>query len=261
MKDIQNQHDSRRINIRKVGVKGVSYPVIVLDKAHRAQKTVALVNMYVNLPHHFKGTHMSRFVEILNRFHDRFTLAAFQRILEEMKDRLNAEAAHLEMGFPYFFTANKKDQGVLARYNCRLYGSLATSLDLIVEVDVPIATRSSADDAPDNAPGLWGQATVSVRMHRFLWIEDLIALIEEALVSAHSQPPTVKNGCAAIEAALQASQAFSWYTVFVKNQASGYASFAACEWPDDGPASAHGLQASSFAGPLAAHNLSLVLPQ
>jgi len=88
MKDIQSLRDHRRINIRKVGVKTISYPITVLDREKRIQQTVATVNMYVNLPHRFKGTHMSRFVEILNQFHGRCNLRDFHRILQEMKERL-----------------------------------------------------------------------------------------------------------------------------------------------------------------------------
>ncbi|MEA2083844.1 MAG: GTP cyclohydrolase, FolE2/MptA family [Thermodesulfobacteriota bacterium] len=102
MKDIQNQPDDRRINIKKVGIKGISYPISVLDKKKKIQKTVATVNMYVNLPHLFKGTHMSRFIEILNRFHGDINLRSFRLILEEMKTKLKAEAAHIEIEFPYF---------------------------------------------------------------------------------------------------------------------------------------------------------------
>ena len=81
MKDIQSQEDHRRINIKKVGVKTISYPITVLDKAHSRQDTVASVNMYVNLPHHFKRTHMSRFVEILNRYHGAIDIAKYHNIL------------------------------------------------------------------------------------------------------------------------------------------------------------------------------------
>lgn len=253
MKDIQNQHDSRRINIRKVGVKGVSYPVIVLDKAHRAQKTVATVNMYVNLPHQFKGTHMSRFVEILNGFHDRFTLSAYQRIMEEMKERLDAEAAHLEMSFPYFFTPNHNKEVRLARYACRLYGSLADELDLIVAVDVPVPVLSCA--GAKSAPTMWGLATVAVRMQRLLWIEDLIALVEEALADAVNQALTVENICTVIGAVLEKNDVVNWYKVLVKNTANGYAGFATREWPHERPP--YGLlpDSSAFSGLVAAHNL------
>ncbi|MCK5232803.1 MAG: GTP cyclohydrolase I FolE2, partial [Desulfobulbaceae bacterium] len=102
MKDIQNQPDDRRINIKKVGVKSISYPISVLDKENKIQRTVATVNMYVNLPHLFKGTHMSRFIEILNRFHGDINLRSFRFILEEMKTKLKAESAHIEIEFPYF---------------------------------------------------------------------------------------------------------------------------------------------------------------
>lgn len=231
MKDIQSQYDGRRVNIRKVGVKGLSYPVIVLDKAHRTQKTVATVSMYVNLPHRFKGTHMSRFVEILNRFHERFTLAAYQRILEEMKERLDAEAAHLEMAFPYFFTPDRARGIGLARYSCSLYGSLAESLDLMVEVAVPVPAPSPARGK--EAPILWGQATVAVRMRRFLWLEDLITLVEDALVRHKGQAATVEGDSAAITQTLEAADAFSWYKVLVKSQANGYASLAVREWPGE----------------------------
>ena len=84
MKDIQNQSDDRRIDIKKVGVKTITYPVTVLDKAQASQKTVATINMYVNLPHQFKGTHMSRFIEILNHYHGKIDIRQFHLILEEM---------------------------------------------------------------------------------------------------------------------------------------------------------------------------------
>ena len=104
MKDIQNQEDRHRINIKKVGVKTISYPITVLDKAHSRQDTIASVNMYVNLPHHFKGTHMSRFVEILNRYHGAIDIGKFHNILAEMKGKLESEAAHIEMSFAYFMS-------------------------------------------------------------------------------------------------------------------------------------------------------------
>jgi GTP cyclohydrolase I len=95
MQDVQNQRDHRNISIDKVGVKEIRYPITVLDKATRTQQTVAMINMYVNLPKDFKGTHMSRLVEILNE-HDRtISIKNFSDILSTMKERLNAESAHI----------------------------------------------------------------------------------------------------------------------------------------------------------------------
>jgi GTP cyclohydrolase I len=88
MLDVQNQRDHRNINIRKVGVKGIKYPITVLDRANGTQPVNATINMYVNLPHRFKGTHMSRFVEILNEFRGRINIQTFQRILEPHGNRL-----------------------------------------------------------------------------------------------------------------------------------------------------------------------------
>lgn len=229
MKDIQSSPDSRRINIRKVGVKTIHYPIIVLDKEKKTQQTVARVNMYVNLPHRFKGTHMSRFVEILNQFHGAFNLKTFHLILEEMKQRLDAEAAHLEIDFPYFRSTGQTQRSPgMDRYDCRLHGSLARALDLVVEVDVPVGWPQP----PASFSGLWGIVTVAVRMKSFLWIEDLIALVEEAVVARPVQAETVEAVCSRVSDGLQASQAFQWYKVVVKNIASGYSAFAATEWPE-----------------------------
>lgn len=234
MKDIQSLHDSRRINIRKVGVKTLSYPVIVLDKEYKTQQTVAKVNMYVNLPHRFKGTHMSRFVEILNRFHGKFNIRTLQEILEEMKSRLAAEAAHLEMEFPYFFTAKQPTSPPgMKRYDCRLYGSLSHHLDIVIEVDVPVPlTYQSSRQATGASGGLWGMVTIAVRMKRFLWIEDLIVLVEEAAVIHPTLPEGVEPMCRRISSILQQHGNFNWYKVVVKNITTGYSAFASIEWPE-----------------------------
>ncbi len=125
MNDIQNQKDHRKIEINKVGVKNIRYPITVLDKAKGVQHTVASVNMYVDLPHQFKGTHMSRFVEILNKFKGEISIKSFSNILLEMKRKLKAKSAHLEVEFPYFI---EKEAPVtrsksLMEYVCRFCGS------------------------------------------------------------------------------------------------------------------------------------------
>lgn len=232
MKDIQSSADFRRIDIRKVGVKTLTYPIMVLDKANRTQSTVAHINMYVNLPHQFKGTHMSRFVEILNQFHGAFNLKTFRLILEEMKRRLDAEAAHLQMDFPYFLTANDAcPPQAMQRYDCRLHGSLADGFDLLVEVEVPVALGGAGPRPIGSLAGQWGMATVAVRMTSFLWIEDLIALVQQGMIVPPTRNLTVETLCLRIGEVLQASQAFQWYKVVVKNSASGYSAFAVSQWP------------------------------
>lgn len=186
MIDIQNQYDYRNINIDKVGVKDIRYPITVLDKNYGHQHTVATINMYVNLPREFKGTHMSRFIEILNEFHGKLDFRELRSILEAMQERLQAESAHLEIAFPYFL---KKHSPVTAtaglmEYGCRISGSINTSrgYDLVVEVNVPITTvcpcsKEISDQGAHNQRGL---VRLAVRFKRFMWIEDLIATVERS---------------------------------------------------------------------------------
>src|SRR2546426_12475773 len=100
--DVQSAPDSRKLAIDKVGIKAIRHPVRIQERSGQAQHTIATFNMYVGLPHHFKGTHMSRFVEILNAHEREISPETFQVILEEMVERLEAESGHIEMSFPYF---------------------------------------------------------------------------------------------------------------------------------------------------------------
>ncbi len=234
MKDIQNLRDDRCINIRKVGVKTISYPVTVLDREKKVQQTVATVNMYVNLPHHFKGTHMSRFVEILNRFHGELNLKKFHQILVEMKQRLDAEAAHLEVEFPYFLEHNPADGSIgTERYECRMHGSLHEADDLVMEIDVPInlpAVSSDCEGMPKSM-GLWGYARVAVRFQEFIWLEDLISLVQQPIAGNSGFSDSVESLCRQLGEALSDTQAIGWFRVEVENLASGYSTFASVEGP------------------------------
>lgn len=236
MKDIQNQEDTRRINIKKVGVKTISYPVTVLDKAHSKQHTIATVNMYVNLPHHFKGTHMSRFVEILNRFHGAIDISNFHYILEEMKGKLEAEAAHIEMSFAYFLTGKEDPETLKSRrYECCMHGSLEEDDELEFRVVVPISlplAEKSGQGLPRSL-GHWGRAVVAVKFKNFLWIEDLITLVKEAIAIEQYAPPgqgreslTVESLIRRIAKGLNKEPAIRWFSVKVENLAEGYSTFA-----------------------------------
>ena len=102
MKDTQNQRDYRNIPIDQVGIKNLRYPITVRDRRDGSQNTVATINMYVDLPHEYKGTHMSRFVEMLHLLQPEVSLQKFSEILANMKKHLNAASAHIEVTFPYF---------------------------------------------------------------------------------------------------------------------------------------------------------------
>jgi GTP cyclohydrolase I len=184
MEDIQNHRDNRNVDIDQVGVKGIRYPITVLDKDMGEQQTVAEINMYVNLPRYYKGTHMSRFVEILNEHSRRISLQNFSEILEEMKDRLNAESAHMEMSFPYFISKSAPVTGVsgLMEYKCAFKGSLNSGSDLVMMIHVPISTLCpcSKEISEFGAHNQRGEVRLQVRFKKFVWIEDLIKLVEES---------------------------------------------------------------------------------
>ena len=117
--DIQGEADTRRIPIDKVGIKGIRHPVRVSDRAGGEQHTIATFNMYVGLPDDFKGTHMSRFVEILHAHEREITVKSFKEMLEEMVQRLEAATGHIEMRFPYFVTKKAPVSGALRRRRVR----------------------------------------------------------------------------------------------------------------------------------------------
>ena len=187
MKDIQNHKDNRNIDIDQVGVKGIRYPITVLDKNMGEQQTVAKINMYVNLPRHYKGTHMSRFVEILNEHSRRISLQNFSEILEEMKKRLNAKSAHMEITFPYFINKMApvtRSEGLM-EYKCTFKGSLNKRPDLVIIIHVPISTLCpcSKEISDFGAHNQRGEVKLQVRFKKFIWIEDLINLVERSASS------------------------------------------------------------------------------
>jgi len=239
MKDIQSQLDSRRINIKKVGVKTVSYPITVRDKAQKQQQTVATANMYVNLPHKFKGTHMSRFVEILNEFHGEIDIKSFHIILEKMKVRLEAEASHLEIEFPYFLTKVRNGGSRhLGHYQCSMHGSLENEDELTLSVEVPISLPI-AEKITQRLPGSmgrWGKVDVKLRFRQFFWIEDIILLIEKSVEEELDDLSIKDRKVLSVEAltrrvgaTLEKIEALRWYSVTVHNFGDECSTFATLE--------------------------------
>ena len=127
MIDIQNEQDTRNVPLQKVGVKGVKYPVTVLDKNNKTQATTASVDLFVNLPQHFKGTHMSRFIEIFHKYRENLTMKHFLEMLDEIRKRLDAQQAYGEMRFPIFIEkkAPVSGQAGIMSYNCEYEGKVS----------------------------------------------------------------------------------------------------------------------------------------
>jgi len=186
MKDMQNQRDHRNLPIDKVGIKNIKYPITVLDKRNTLQHTVASINMYVDLPHEYKGTHMSRFVEMLHLFRPEVSLKKISELLDQMKQHLNAASAHVEVTFPYFIEKNApvSHSPGLMDYTCRFLGSNnhANELDLVSEVAVPISSvcPCSKEISDGGAHNQRGEVKLQTRFKKFIWIEDMIDIVEES---------------------------------------------------------------------------------
>jgi GTP cyclohydrolase I len=181
--DVQGSADTRRIPIDKVGIKDIRHPVRVKDRSAGDQHTIATFNMYVNLPHNFKGTHMSRFVEILNLHEREITVDSFKEMLHEMTDRLEAEAGHIEMNFHYFINKAAPVTGVesLMDYDVSLIGEIDEGLaKMNIKVVVPVTSLCpcSKKISDYGAHNQRSHVTVSAQTKGFVWIEDLIDMVE-----------------------------------------------------------------------------------
>jgi GTP cyclohydrolase IB len=184
MRDIQKERDHRNIPIDKVGIKNLRYPIKVKDKREGHQATVASVNMYVDLPHRDRGTHMSRFVEMLHLLRPDVSLSNFEAILSEMKKHLNAASAHIEVTFPYFIEKNapeSKSPGLMD-YTCSIIGHSNPDgqVDLVSKVIVPITSvcPCSKEISEYGAHNQRGEVTLKTRFKKFIWLEDMIELVE-----------------------------------------------------------------------------------
>jgi len=260
MKDIQNERDYRSIPIDKVGIKNLQYPITVLDRRNSYQHTVASINMYVDLPHKYKGTHMSRFVEMLHLFRPEVSLKKISVILEQMKTHLNAASANIEVTFPYFIEKQSpvSQASGLMDYTCRFIGLSDPNgkIDLISEVIVPISSvcPCSKEISDMGAHNQRGQVRLSTRFHKFIWIEDMIELVEECAScevysvlkrvdekhvteKAFSNPKFVEDIVRDIAKKLKEDQNITWFKVSAENfesihNHSAYASITSGQHPD-----------------------------
>lgn len=186
--DTQSKKDTRKIPIDRVGIKNLKYPIIVKDRDRGNQHTIATISMTVDLPMDFKGTHMSRFVEILEAEKNEIYIDSIFSILEKIKKKLNAVSSHIELSFPYFRqkTAPISRKKSLMDYKIRFNALIIDNRkDLILTVKVPVTTLCpcSKSIAKYGAHNQRGEATVSIRFNGEFWIEELIDIIESSASS------------------------------------------------------------------------------
>ena len=184
IEDVQSRKDTRQIPINKVGIKDIRHPVRVKDRSMGEQHTVACFNMYVNLPHNFKGTHMSRFVEILNQHEREISVESFKEMLKEMAERLEADSGHIEMRFPYFVNKKAPVSGVesLMDYDVTFIGEIHNGVDdMTIKVVIPVTSLCpcSKKISDYGAHNQRSHVTVTARINDFVWVEEIIELVEQ----------------------------------------------------------------------------------
>ena len=188
LRDIHSERDTRRLALDRAGVKGLRYPICVLDRQRGQQHTVAEIDMSVSVPQRRKGAHMSRFVELLNKHRREIDIRKFRSLCAELRKDHDAEAAHVTVRFPYFIekTAPVSGERGLVDYACTFGASVSSKgSDLWVEVDVPVTSLCPCSKAISKHGAHNQRSLVSVRVWfaKFFWIEDLIALIEDSASS------------------------------------------------------------------------------
>ena len=240
--DKQSERDYRELRIDKVGVRGLRFPIQIRDKAHRHQNTVATIGMFVDLPKEFKGTHMSRFIEVLHAHGNVVHVDNISDILRQMQKRLNATASHLEMEFPFFLSKKAPVSGMesvmdyTARFDATACGK---DIDFVLTVKAKVTTLCPCSKAISDygAHNQRGEVTVQVRFSRSIWIEDLIAIVEgsasaelfallkredEKAVTerAYANPVFVEDLVRNVAVKLNAHPDVTWYKVEAENYES-----------------------------------------
>jgi GTP cyclohydrolase I len=182
VEDVQARADTRQLPINRVGIKEIRHPVRVKDRSAGEQHTVATFNMYVSLPHNFKGTHMSRFVEILHSERE-ISVESFRAMLETMTSRLEAEVGHIEMSFPFFVMKRAPVSAVesLMDYGATLIGERrGERTEMWVRVVVPVTSLCpcSKNISAYGAHNQRSHVTIKARLRSHMWIEELIDIAE-----------------------------------------------------------------------------------
>jgi GTP cyclohydrolase I len=243
LKDIQNQRDHRNIPIDRVGVRNLSYPITVFDKAHKEQPTVAEITLSIGLPHEYRGTHMSRFIEILNEYRWGIHVASVKEILWKMRERLPAHSAHLAISFPYFLekiSPVSKERSLMG-YQCRLIASLEKreEVDLQVGIRVPVMTLCpcSKEISQYGAHNQRCLVDILVRFERLVWIEELIEIAESSGSSqvysllkredekyvteqAYQNPAFVEDVVRDVALKIEADSRINWFSVEAESMES-----------------------------------------
>ena len=238
--DMQNERDDRNLPIDRVGVKSLRFPVEVREKSGGVQRTVATVALAVDLPHHYKGTHMSRFVEILNSHGNCLDVRSMASLPQELLDRLDARRAHVSFEFPFFRSKSApvtRKEGLMD-YEVRFEvdAEKEDGVDFVLTVMVPVTTLCPCSKAISNrgAHNQRGMVTYAIRFSETVWIEDAVDLVERSASSelysllkrpdekevterAYDHPVFVEDLVRNVASRSEAHGMITWYRIEAEN--------------------------------------------
>lgn len=265
MDDIQSSADGRQVPIDQVGVSDLRYPIVVLDRKHERQHTIARLRMSVDLPREFKGTHMSRFIEVLNEHHGELTMRTLPTILADLRARLNARTSRIEVQFPYFLQRSAPATGATALmdYDCCFTGSSDGDVsDFVLRVRVPVTSLCPCSKAISDygAHNQRGYITLDIRtttapsgLPNLVWIEELVELAEASgsspvfpllkraderhvTMQAYDNPVFVEDMVRNVATQLREDARIAWCRVSAVNDESihNHSAFAQLEWSRPG---------------------------
>jgi GTP cyclohydrolase I len=183
-KDIQSENDQRNISIDKVGVKNIRFPIIVADRTDKIQNTVADIDIFVDLPHNHRGTHMSRFLEVLNSYRKETIIDNLEELLKKIKNKLHSEKAYIMLKFPYFIEkiAPVSKKSSLLDYECVFEATLSDKFEFYISVKVPITTLCpcSKEISEHGAHNQRAFVKLTISSINFIWLEELIDIAEKS---------------------------------------------------------------------------------
>lgn len=237
--DKQSERDTRELRIDKVGVRGLRFPIQVKDKARKIQNTVATIGMFVDLPKEFKGTHMSRFIEVLNAHGNIIHVENIPDILHSLQKKLNSETSHIEIEFPYFMSKKspvsrgESLMDYVARFDA---AAIDGKIDFLLTVKANVTTLCPCSKAiaKYGAHNQRGEVTVALRFSKTVWIEEVVAMIESSASSelyallkrqdekavterAYENPVFVEDLVRNVALKLNAHRFVTWYKVEAEN--------------------------------------------
>jgi GTP cyclohydrolase I len=242
--DVQGSRDERNIPLDRVGVKGVKYPIQVLDCENETQHTIGDFTLTVDLPHQFKGTHMSRFLEVLSRYQREVSVRSIPDLLHALRERLDAERAHIEVTFPYFIAkkAPVTDHVGMMEYTCGFIADGDGEMDFVMVARVPVTTLCpcSKEISARGAHNQRGIVTAKVRFKEHIWLEEVIQMVEDSsscplypvlkrpdekwvTERAYDNPRFVEDVAREVAIRFDADDRITWYEIEVENEESIHA--------------------------------------